>query len=30
MAHTVVLTGDVNANRDGSATISVVSIKDTP
>jgi hypothetical protein len=27
MAHTVALTGDVTTNRDGSATISVVSIK---
>jgi len=27
MAHTVKLTGDVTTNRDGSATISVVSIK---
>jgi len=30
MAHTVKLTGDVTTNRDGSATIAVVSIRDTP
>jgi hypothetical protein len=28
MTHTVALTGDVTTNRDGSATIAVVSIKD--
>jgi hypothetical protein len=30
MTHTVAMTGDVTTNKDGSATIAVVSIKDTP